>query len=128
MKKGTITEMYFDVVFDREVTREHYISPGSYTFVSNGKSYQFDFFASEGGIDKDNPKVVHYHVFDFDGEYSDNMDDFCADALEKIEEFFIYTGEYDDSELIPVRIKNLSIVQSGVITRVSRFLLNSIEF
>lgn len=108
--------------------REHYISPGSYTFVSNGKSYQFDFFASEGGIDKDNPKVVHYHVFDFDEEYSDNMDDFCADALEKIEEFFIYTGEYDDSELIPVRIKNLSIVQSGVITRVSRFLLNSIEF
>ncbi len=128
MKQGTITEMYFDVVFDREVTKEHYVSPGGYIFISNGKRYNFDFFASDGGIDKDNPRVMHYHVFDFDESYSDNMDDFCADALEKIEDFFIFTGECDDPELIPVRIKNLSIVQSGVITRVSRFLLNTIKF
>lgn len=126
--KGTITEMYFDVVFDREVTKEHYISPGGYIFVSNGQKFQFDFLATEGSVDKNYPMVVHCHVFDFDEVFSDIMDDFDTDTLEKIDDFFIYTGEYDEPELTPVHIKNLSIVQSGVMTQVSRLLLNTIQF
>ena len=40
---GEITKMVMDIKFDRPIdTDKHYISPGGYVFVSEGKAYQFD--------------------------------------------------------------------------------------
>ncbi len=102
MKK--LTGMNFDITFDRPIEREkHYISPGGY--ILNGK--QFDFCRFIGEIADDTLKC---RVDDFDDEYAEENGVKAitpADIIGEFSEFYIYTGEYDDEPINPVKISNL---------------------
>lgn len=123
-----INAMFFDVLFDRNVIRgHHYVSPGGYTFVSGGKSYRFDFLNTEGWIDEDDPRLIHFHVFDFDETYGDPDADLSC-GVDKIEDFYIHTGDYDDPELNPILVRNLVIVQDEQEIEVSNAVLDVYSF
>lgn len=126
---GEITKMVMDIKFDRSIdTDKHYISPGGYVFVSEGKVYQFDFMDYEGSVNKDDPTILHAEVYTLDRNYSDDLSKFNSDGLEKIEDFYIYTGEGDDPEINPVKVLSLSIEQHLTMTKVTKDLLESIKF
>lgn len=126
---GEITQMVMDIKFDRPIdTDKHYISPGGYVFVSEGKVYQFDFMDYEGSVNKDDPTILHAEVYTLDRNYSDDLSKFNSDGLEKIEDFYIYTGEGDDPEINPVKVLSLSIEQHLTMTKVTKDLLESIKF
>lgn len=113
MKETNLLEsMVFDVVFDKIITSKHYISPGSYAIESDGKTYRFDFCQSAR---EDNGKIGHFIVTDYDKDYYS----YCEETGKSthltykdflhgcFKEFFIYTGEYDDPEITPIRVENL---------------------
>lgn len=100
--KTILTEMEFDLVMDREIEKKHYISPGGYEL--NGKPY--DFFTYSGKIDTDDRKRLHVNVYDPDLD-SFEVPVFKSDLEGEFSEFFIYTGEYDDPEIMPVKVENL---------------------
>lgn len=107
-----LEKMSFDVKFDRPINKDrHYISPGGYNL--NGKS--FDFCMFEGVIV--DPDTLRCYISDFDIEYAeDNGVDAVvpADIMGKFSEFYIYTGEYDDEPINPVKIDNLQFCFDGV--------------
>lgn len=97
--------MIMSVEFDRSATREHYISPGGYEVIAAGKNYQFDFLESIGMIDKKNPKVIHFECNYADLDSFPEMEELKKHLHEITDfiEFYVYTGEYDDPEIIPVK-------------------------
>ena len=101
-----LTGMTFDVKFDRPVIPgRHCICPGGY--ILNGK--QFDFCHFEGTKTEDD--TLRCEVSDFDWEYAEDngVDEVIPeDITGKFSEFFIYTGEYNDPQIYPTEIKNLS--------------------
>lgn len=102
-----LKSMTFVLKMDRIVDAEkHYISPGGYCF--NGK--QFDFEEIFGNILVQNEKKtdeVKFECYGWDKTYSASAADLTEEDLEKPEEFYISTGEYDDPEIYPVSIKDL---------------------
>ena len=97
-----LNEMSFDLIMDRDIDKDkYYISPGGYTL--NGKD--FDFFTFEGNIDDDDRNMLHVDVYYFDdGEFEPIVK---PDISGEFQEFFVYTGEYNDPEINPVKIENL---------------------
>lgn len=129
-KEDLLKGMYFDVVFDRKIEKYmHYISAGGYEVEYKDKSYKFDFETFEGNVDDNDSKLLHCHVYNLDDSYEDSAKMniiIMRNAIYK--EFFIYTGEYDDPEIYPVRIKNLSYeFLSGKTYDVPRKLLNEVN-
>lgn len=106
-----IRAMEFTVRFDRKIEKDkHYISPGGYSV--NGK--RFDFCAYEGCIDNEDPTLLHATVHDFDEEFfnesNENAKELTAsDFLQSFDEFYIYTGESNEPEIIPKEILSLTI-------------------
>lgn len=120
--KAILTEMFFDLFMDRKIDRDaHHISPGGYEL--NGK--QFDFNTFEGKTDSVDGKLLHVNV------YGPDLDSFGypvekEDLDGEFQEFFIYTGEYDEPEIRPVRIENLVFYWSdGTETKADDRLLKS---
>lgn len=77
-----------------------FISPGSYTIISDDKPYTFDFYASASELDKQDPCVVHIAAEDLDYDAfpeAVKIDKQVLSNITKISEFFIYTGEPDGS-------------------------------
>lgn len=121
---GPITEMSMKLKFDRPIEKEkHYISPGGYAFRSGGKTYRFDFLNYEGNIDQEDPSILYAEVHHLNKNYSDDMSDFNADALEAIEEFFVYTGEYGDPEIHLKSVLSLTVWQGNMETNINQKLL-----
>ena len=108
-----LRKMTFGVEFDRKVDcKEHYISPGGYEIDIDREKIQFDFCNFAGDINKQNPTVVNYEVYIPDTEAFPEMERLTFQMLTqaknlKFEDFFIYTGEYDDPEIIPLFIEDL---------------------
>lgn len=109
-----IDAMEFTIQFDRNIDKNiHYITPGGYSV--NGK--RFDFCNYEGYVYGDKLHcVVHNFDEDFFKESSENkkyksltLNDFRIG----FDEFFIYTGEYDDAEIIPKQILDLTVYIEG---------------
>ena len=110
-------EMNFVLVMDREIEKnKHYISPGGYEFVfPTGEHVQFDFCTSYGYVNDDDMREVEFDLCDLD------IDSFpeairliklleqCNTSDIDIAEFYIYTGEDDEPEINPVKVKNLMI-------------------
>lgn len=100
------------VKFDRPIDPErHYISPGSYAFKANGKSYQFDFMDSTCHVNTINPSILEINVKNADYESFPDTKEFLKnlDKITEIEEFFIFTGEDDEPEIHPVKLISCSI-------------------
>jgi hypothetical protein len=126
---GKITRMGMRIQFDHAIELDkHYISPGGYIFVCNGKSYHFDFLDYEGSVDAEDPTILYAEVYHLDENYSNKLDDFVAEELTTIEEFYIYTGEGNDAEINPIAVLSLIIEQNGVTTEVDKKILKSIKF
>ena len=120
--KAILTEMFFDLFMDREIDRDrHYVSPGGYEL--NGK--QFDFMTFEGKIDEKDRKLLHVSVYGPDlVSYEQPVEKEDLDG--EFQEFFVYTGEYDEPEIRPVRIENLVFYWSdGTETKADDRLLKS---
>ena len=103
--------MLADIIFDRPIKKDlHYISPGGYEMVFNGKIIHFDFEDYEGWVDKKNPALLH--IIQRNPDYSSFEDLNSLEpndllSLKKINEFFIYTGEAEDPEINPIKIEKL---------------------
>lgn len=106
-----ITRMYADILFDREIDQgKHYISPGGYEIMNaNGDTLQFDFEVFAGNIDPINKRILHVEQKHLDmAAFPDAklLDQFLAD-FKGFTDFFVYTGEYDESEINPVKAYNI---------------------
>lgn len=82
----------------------------------------------EGSVNKDDPTILHAEVYTLDRNYSDDLSKFNSDGLEKIEDFYIYTGEGDDPEINPVKLLSLSIEQTLAFMPIKKELLQTIAF
>ena len=104
---------YMTIEFDRPVIAgNHYISPGSYEVIADGKNYRFDFNESSGYIDQNNPKLVHFELRDEDDITFPEIN-ILRKKLHKITEFvecYVYVGETEeDPEINPVAVKTFCI-------------------
>ena len=103
--------MCADIKFDRPLDpRNHHISPGSYRMVAEGMEYEFDFYQFYGYRDKSDPTILHCTMEDLDTESFPDAKEFVKhiDKIEKVSEFFVYTGEPDEEHIIPLEV--LSVV------------------
>lgn len=101
--------MYATVEFDREIDPDkHYISPGGYEAkFDDGRTLQFDFEDYEGGRQEGNGKVLEWVQKNPDTKSFKDIANFSykdfAEHFEGFEEFYIYTGETGDPEIVPVK-------------------------
>lgn len=105
-----ITSISANVLFDSFIDREkHYFSPGGFEIVSKtGEHLQFDFMCSSGKIDTENRRIMHMSMWELDtesfSEAEHKLEDFLKN-LHQFNEFFIYTGEEGEDELMyPVKV------------------------
>lgn len=107
-----IFRMYATIEFDRQVRRDyHYINPGDFTMRFGRKVYNFGFCLTETTYDSKKPNILHFEFKDPDFSAFPKLSSLKPDELGKlkeIEEFFVYTGEGDDPEIFPVRLKKLA--------------------
>lgn len=108
-----LTSMHFDLIFDRPIdSNRHYISPGGYEIqTKENKIFNFDFLNYEGCIDTNNPCKLHVDVYGLDIDAFPNSKNISeSDITDKdtiFNEFFVYTGEYDDPEIKPTKVTSL---------------------
>ena len=104
--------MYADIKFNRPInTEKDYISPGGYEIKTNGKTVQFDFEDYEGSVSKEDARVLSSMQKNPDFNSFDDLKSLTEDDLRNISEivdFYVYTGEDDESDLEPVEIINVS--------------------
>lgn len=112
---NNIVGMCFDVQFDRPIIADkHYISPGGYAIKKNGKIINFDFTEYAGNISTKDPTILHCEVNDLDKESFPEAEKLTVKdfLLNPWNEFFIYTGEDEEPEINPVKIKGLTLIFS----------------
>lgn len=111
-----VFRLYQSIRFDRPIEKDkHYISPGGYDIrfqAENGEEIdiQFDFEDYEGSISDKDPHVLEcvqknpdYSVFS-EIYY---ITEYMLRHIVSVSEWFIYTGEDDEPEIIPVEIFNV---------------------
>ena len=108
---------YITIQMDRPILKdEHYISIGGYQVTANNKQYSFDFNEYYGYIDKDNPDIIHFRLRDEDYDTFPEIKE-LRDHLHEItniDEFYIYTGETYEPEIIPVKLLEFIIIDSNI--------------
>jgi hypothetical protein len=87
----------------------HYISPGGYEIeTKNGKHIRFDFMSTGWCVDKNNRCLIDIDVDTYDDDYAENEIITPEDIKDaKWLEFYIYTGEYDDPVIYPVKVYDI---------------------
>lgn len=109
-------KMYASIKFDREIDPSaHYISPGGYDMTfSGGLQICFDFMDYIGEIDTQDKSVLHCEMRNLDIDSfpsSKLLEDFSGEITD-INEFYIYTGEYDDLQINLAEILSLNIINN----------------
>lgn len=109
-----LNRMRFVAEFDRHVEPDkHYISPGGYSIkTSNGKEIRFDFYHYEGTRISDN--AVAFECCNLDTETYHESEVLSKESVDgcKFVEFTVYTGEYDDAEIICTNIRDVVFIFS----------------
>lgn len=103
--------MIFDLRFDREIDLEkHYISPGGFCFVAAGKEFKFDFKESVKEVSDEDLRVLHCEMRYLDKTAFPDSSGFGAvcDQIEELKDFYVFTGEFNEPEIHPVKILNLT--------------------
>ena len=106
-----ITRMYADVLFDREITNDHYISPGDFTVEdNNGNELHFGFQSSDSWVDSYNNRLLHIEQRCLDVNCFPNADKLeqFLDNLKCISQFYIFTGEPYEPEINPVKVIDMA--------------------
>lgn len=110
----TTFRMLATIEFNRAIDKEKdYISPGGYEMAMKGETITFDFENYAGNIDNENPCLFHYEQRNPDYDTFEDLNlvtEEMLNSVEAIKEFFVYTGESEESDLKVVAIKELSFV------------------
>lgn len=120
-------EMYALIKFDRPIDKDrHVISPGGYEMTfSNGETVRFDFMNFEGSVTHDDETVLNCHmkILDIDSFPESEFLKTFTGSVTAIKEFFVYTGELNDPEINPVKLKALFMYNDdGVALQIDRSL------
>ena len=106
--------LYADIRMSRPIDKEKdYICPGGYIMTMGGKSIMFDFEDTYGYILDEDPSVIRVECRNPDHYTYKDLDSVAEKMLEQvteIREFFVYTGEYDETNLKPVELISCSFV------------------
>ena len=125
--------MYATLQMDREIDPNmHYISIGGFEFLfRNGVNIGFDFNNSIANVQRD-PTVIKFECDDLD------CDSFPEAALlgmllsdsevDRIEEFYVYTGEREEPEINPEKILSLSFCVDGRMVDIPDSISQKYEF
>lgn len=101
--------MRFVADFDRPVDPDkHYLSPGGYSAeLRDGKKIDFDFFKSCG--DRIGTNSVAFEASELDTSTFPESANLTVDSMMgcNFDEFFIFTGEYDDPEIYVTNIHDV---------------------
>ena len=133
MKVDSSMTMYATLQMDREIDpNRHYIGIGGFEFCfRNGVNIGFDFNSSIANVQK-NPTTIKFECDDLD------CDSFPEAALlgmllsdsevERIEEFYVYTGEREEPEINPEKIISLSFYVDGRMIEIPDSIIQKYEF
>lgn len=93
----------------------HYISPGGYEVIADGKSYQFDFMESCGSVSCDDKTIIAFCLSGEDKGAFPEIQELRErmNRINKLTECYIYTGEQDEPEINCLKILGFSIMDSG---------------
>ena len=105
--------MYATLQMDREIDpNRHYISIGGFEFrFRNGVNIGFDFNSSIANVQRD-PTAIKFE----------------CDDLDRIEEFYVYTGEKEEPEINPERVLALSFDVDGKMIDIPGSIIQKYEF
>ena len=125
--------MYATLQMDREIDpTRHYISIGGFEFCfKKGIKIGFDFNSSIANVQK-NPTTIKFECDDLD------CDSFPEAALlgmllsdsevDRIEEFYVYTGEKEEPEINPESVLALSFDVNGKMIDIPGSIIQKYEF
>ena len=106
-KDAQLSAMNFDLVMDRNITDEHFISVGGFTVMDKqGKEYQFDFYNDDVSVDPEFPDLLHVKLYTLDETYSDNINRKILSEA-KFSDFHVYCGDGNEPEILPVKVDYL---------------------
>ena len=125
--------MYAILQMDREIDPNlHYISIGGFEIhFKNGVNIAFDFNSSVANIRKD-PSFILFECDDLDFDSFPEADllewMLVHSEVEKIEEFYVYTGEEYEPVINPKHIDSMSFAFDGRILTIPESLLSRYRF
>ena len=100
--------MYANILFDREIQKEHYISPGGYEVITKDeKTINFDFCHFEGNVSEDNSRILNCVFSDLDTSSFPESVNLNPKDIIRISEFFVFTGEDHDLKIHPIKLLSL---------------------
>ena len=107
--------MRFVADFDRPVDPDkHYLSPGGYSVeLRDGRKIEFDFFEYCG--DRIGTNSVAFEVSELDTSTFPESEILTVDSMggSTFDEFFVFTGEYDDPEIYMTSVHDVVFTYDG---------------
>lgn len=113
--KKQLCGMRFVADFDRPVDPDkHYLSPGGYSVeLRDGRKIEFDFFEYCG--DRIGTNSVAFEVSELDTTSFPDSENLTVDSMVgcNFDEFFVFTGEYDDPEIYMTNVHDVVFTYDG---------------
>ena len=125
--------MYATLQMDREIDpNRHYIGIGGFEFCfRNGVNIGFDFNSSIANVQK-NPTTIKFECDDLDCDSFPEaalLEMLLSDSeVDRIEEFYVYTGEREEPEINPEKILSLSFCVDGRMVDIPDSIIQKYEF
>ena len=125
--------MYVTLQMDREIDpTRHYISIGGFEFCfKKGIKIGFDFNSSIANVQK-NPTTIKFECDDLDCDSFPEaalLEMLLSDSeVDRIEEFYVYTGEKEEPEINPERVLALSFDVDGKMIDIPGSIIQKYEF
>ena len=125
--------MYATLQMDKEIdSNRHYIGIGGFEFCfRNGVNIGFDFNSSIANVQK-NPTTIKFECDDLDCDSFPEaalLEMLLSDSeVDRIEEFYVYTGEREEPEINPEKILSLSFCVDGRMVDIPDSIIQKYEF
>ena len=101
--------LYAEVEMNREVDKDKdFLSAGGYTMKMGGREITFDFLDYSNNVDPDDRKkiIIESRDPDYDYEQSAEINKAMLERVSDISDFFIFTGEHGETDLVPKKLLN----------------------
>lgn len=118
--------LYLSIFFDRDMSKYNVApSPGGYEVrTTDGKTYGFDFHETDGWVDTENPKIMHWRCKDEDIDSFPEIEELRhkLTTIESIEDCYIDMEAFEDDDCPkPLKILHFSIQNSNSLENVMQF-------